>query len=218
MRTRFGALEAIRSEMDIEVCGGRRINGLSQAGGAMKHKVLLVDDEPNVLRSLQRALRKEPYEILTAESGKEGLGKLETNCVDVIVTDENMPGMTGTDFLSTVSEAYPDTIRFMLTGNPTAEVAIKAINEGQINRFFTKPCNGIDLAVTIRQALQQKELMTETRQLLRKVKEQSAVLDKLEEESPGITTVDRDERGTIIIEDDSPQSYDELIEELRKAR
>ena len=166
----------------------------------MSHKVLLVDDEPNILTALKRALRKEPYEVITAGSAKEALALLDECYVDVIVSDHDMPGMNGTQFLSMVSKSYPEIVRFILTGKATLDMAIEAINEGAISRFLTKPCNEVDLAVTIRQALQQKDLMAGARRLLRKVKQQSAFLELLERESPGITQVDRDARGNIIID------------------
>jgi two-component system probable response regulator PhcQ len=73
--------------------------------------------------------------------------------VDVVISDEKMPGMSGSEFLSLVRQEYPDTIRIILTGYGSLESAIRAINEGEIYRLFTKPCNVIDLAITIRLAL-----------------------------------------------------------------
>jgi len=182
----------------------------------MGHKVLLVDDEPNVLMGLQRALRKEPYEVLTAGSGKEGLALLNSTEIDVVVSDEDMPGMTGTEFLRQVHVSHPKTVRFMLTGKPSLDVAIKAINDGAISRFFTKPCNEVDLRVTIRQALQHKDLMNEAWQLLKKVKEQETILEQLERESPGITHVETDDRGAIVLDGDVPADYDAFMEELHR--
>jgi len=183
----------------------------------MHHKVLLVDDEHNILMGLQRALRKEPYDILTAMSGNEALTIFKKTKIDVVVSDQDMPGMNGTEFLSRIHKAYPDTVCFMLTGKATLEVAIQAINEGAINRFFTKPCNNVDLAFTIRSAMQQRDLMVEARRLLKEFKEQSGILGAIEEEYPGITKVKRDRDGAIVVDDDIPRDYDQLIEELHKA-
>ena len=83
----------------------------------MQHKVLFVDDEPNGTKALKRALRREPYDILSAGSADESLEMLERESVDVVVSDENMPGMTGSEFLAVVYEKYPDTIRIILTGH-----------------------------------------------------------------------------------------------------
>jgi len=181
----------------------------------MSHKVLLVDDEVNVLDGLRRALCEEPYEIVTAMSGEEALSILEETSIDVVVSDHDMPGMTGVELLSRVHTFYPDTVRFMLTGKATLDVAIEAINKGAIGRFLTKPCNGVDLAVTIRHALMQKDLAAETRRLLKKVREQSVVLEDLERSHPGITRIERDEHGATSI-DDVPEDLDDLIRASRK--
>ncbi len=183
----------------------------------MQHKILLVDDEPNILMALQRALRKEPYRIFTALSGNEALSIFEKTLIDAVVSDQDMPGMSGTELLRQIHNSYPDTVCFMLTGKATLEVAIQAINEGAINRFFTKPCNNVDLAVTIRSALQQKDLMTEARRLLREFKQQSGLLEAIEEEYPGITQVKLDSSGAIVVDDDIPEDYEQLMEELQKA-
>ncbi len=184
----------------------------------MAHRVLLVDDEPNVLMGLKRALRKEPYQIVTACSGKEALELLETTEIDVVVSDQEMPDMSGTELLSHVDKLYPDTMRFMLTGKATLDVVIQAINEGAITRFFTKPCNEVDLAITIRQALEHKDLMTQAWRLLNKVKNQNALLERLERESPGITQVEMDSNGVINLDEDdfSATDYDAFIEELHR--
>jgi DNA-binding NtrC family response regulator len=84
---------------------------------------------------------------------------LRAKTVDVVVADHDMPVMRGTTFLAKVRQEFPDTIRMMLTGKPTLEVAIQAINEGAIHRFFTKPCRHVDLIITLRQALQQHDLL-----------------------------------------------------------
>jgi DNA-binding NtrC family response regulator len=76
--------------------------------------------------------------------------------VDVIVSDERMPGMSGSDLLAWVAENCPEVVRIVLTGHPTAETAIRAINEGTVYRFFTKPCRPAELAVAIRRALEFK--------------------------------------------------------------
>ena len=181
----------------------------------MKHKVLIVDDEPNVVKALKRALRREPYEMLSANSGHEALNILRRESADVVISDENMPGMTGSELLAVVYEKYPDTIRIILTGYASLELAIRAINEGQIYRFFTKPWNDADLAVTIRQALQQKDLIEESGRLLKAARRQSAVLKELEKEHPGLTSVKTDAKGTVLIEDES-YDFDALIEQINE--
>ncbi len=181
----------------------------------MEHKILLVDDETNFLEGLRRALRKEPYEIVAATSAEEALGILGKEEIDVVISDQEMPGMSGTVFLAAVRQRFPDTVRFMLTGKGTLDTAIKAINDGAISRFFTKPCNNVDLAVTIRQALQQKELMCAAMRLLNKVKQQDSFIAQLEKEQPGITQLNRDDDGPILL-GDTPDDPGELLHEIRK--
>jgi len=183
----------------------------------MCHKVLLVDDDPSVLTGLSRMLHDEPFEVVTALSGNEALSILEETPIDVVVSDHDMPGMTGVELLSRVHTLYPDTVRFMLTGKATLDVAIEAINKGAISRFLTKPCNGTDLVVTIRHALTEKDLTIEARGLLKKVREQSVVLQDLERSNPGITRIERDEHGATAI-DDVPENIDDLIRACRKER
>jgi two-component system probable response regulator PhcQ len=179
----------------------------------MPHKILLVDDEPHVTESLKRTLHKEPYEILSAQSANEALQILAREPVDVVISDERMPGMSGAKFLAFVYRDYPETIRIMLTGHANLDLAMRAINEGQIYRFLLKPCNEQEIRFTLRQALQQKDLAEKSRQLLQKVKQQSLVLNHLEKDHPGITRVERDSTGAIVI-DDFGFDLDRLIQEI----
>lgn len=183
----------------------------------MSRKVLFVDDEPRVTESLKRALRKEPYEILSANSANEGLKVLAREPVDVVISDEKMPGMPGSEFLAVVRKLYPETIRIILTGGASMEAAIRAINEGEIYRFLTKPCNEVDLAITIRQALQLKDLMVISRRLLEKNKHQSVLLQDLEKKYPGITKVKRDSTGAIIMDEDTGNDLETLIDQFEKS-
>jgi DNA-binding NtrC family response regulator len=166
------------------------------------HKLLIVDDQPAIRDMLVEALSRESYKVLSAASAEEAFDLLKREPVDVVISDEKMPGMSGSKFLSIVREKYPQTIRIILTGHASLELAIRAINEGEIYRFFTKPCNIVDLSVTIRQALQQRDLETENQRLLKLVRQQALSLQALEKRSPGITKVKRDSGGAVIIDDD----------------
>ena len=121
--------------------------------------------------------------------------------IDVVVSDEQMPGMSGSEFLAIVRKKHPQTVRMILTGQACLEAAIRAINEGEVYRFFTKPCNDADLCVSIRQALQQKRLAAQSRRLLREFQRQTSVLEDLEDENPGITRLETDSSGAILVED-----------------
>lgn len=169
----------------------------------MDQTILLVDDEPAVTESLKRLLRKEPYKILTAQNAEEAQKHLSTTRVDLIVSDERMPGTRGGELLAFVRKQYPDTVRIMLSGHPTLDVALEAINKGEIYRLYTKPCNEIDLALGIRDALQHKALLVQTKRLLRLAHEQQNYLRTLNQREFG--TVVRDENGTISLPEPSEE-------------
>ena len=112
-------------------------------------RILCVDDEQNVLRSLTRLFLDDPYEILTAASGAEGLLILDqTGTVPVVISDYRMPGMNGVEFLSEVRKWWPETVRIVLSGYADTGAIVSAINEGQIYRFVAKPWNEDELQVT----------------------------------------------------------------------
>jgi len=163
-------------------------------------KILLVDDEPNITAALTRSLGMEPWDIFTANSGKEGLEMLASIDIDVIISDEQMPEMPGSEFLSAVRKKYPQTIRIILTGQAGLETAIRAINEGEVFRYFTKPCDALELAAAIRQGLQHKQLVEKSRRLLSEHQKKSSLLEELERDNPGITHVETDEDGAIFLE------------------
>jgi predicted signal transduction protein with EAL and GGDEF domain/ActR/RegA family two-component response regulator len=128
-------------------------------GGAdiVERGLLLVDDEENVLRALGRTLRRDGYRIFPASSAEQGFDILATNSVQVILSDQRMPGMNGTDFLSKVKEMYPDTVRMVLSGHTDVATVTDAINRGAIYKFLTKPWDDDDLRKQIGEAFRTYE-------------------------------------------------------------
>ena len=183
----------------------------------MSHNILIVDDEPTITNTLNDFFSCEPYGVFIAGSAEKGLEVLAREEIDVVISDEVMPGMHGSEFLSIVRQKYPDTIRIIITGHASIDAAIRSINEGEIYRFFTKPFNVFDLAVTIRQALKQKDLMKETQRLLKIVKQQKATIEEMEQQYPGITKVKRDPQGAIIIDDMDLNQWDASVEDINSA-
>lgn len=118
-----------------------------------KNTVLLVDDEPNILSSMRRCLRRDGYEILTAGSGEEALELLANHPVMVILCDQRMPGMTGTEFLSRVKVMHPHTVRMILSGYSDLNSITEAINKGEIYRYHTKPWDDNELRKAIQDAI-----------------------------------------------------------------
>jgi two-component system, probable response regulator PhcQ len=181
----------------------------------MTHKILIVDDEPHVTEALKRVLHHEPYEVLSANYANEALQIMAYEPISVVISDEKMPGMQGVEFLALVYRHFPDTVRIMLTGNANLDLAVRAINEGQIYRFLIKPCNDEEMRYAIRQAIQLKELTDKSRQLLQKVKRQNIILERLGKESPGIIKVVKDTDGDIAL-DESGIDLESLIREIGK--
>jgi DNA-binding NtrC family response regulator len=120
--------------------------------------ILHVDDDARLREGVARALRGEPYQILGVSGGAEALAVLRGCLVDVIVCDEAMPGMLGTELLAEVRRQFPDVVPILLTGYGSLEVAQRAVNDGAVYRILTKPCDTAQLAVAIRQALRHKLL------------------------------------------------------------
>jgi two-component system probable response regulator PhcQ len=134
------------------------------------------------------------------------------------VSDEQMPGMSGSEFLAIVRKQYPHTIRMILSGQASLEAAVRAINEGEVYRFFLKPCNPTDLILTIRQALTHKRLEEQSRRLLREFQKQAAVLAKLNHKGPDLLRLDTDEQGALVIDDsDGDGEVTDLLAEIELA-
>jgi diguanylate cyclase (GGDEF)-like protein/PAS domain S-box-containing protein len=121
--------------------------------------LLVVDDDVNVLQALHRLFRRDNYRVLTAASPAEGFDLLALHQVQVILCDQRMPVMSGTEFLSKVKEMYPDTMRIILSGYTGVETVLDSINRGAIYRFYTKPWNDAELRDNVRLAFRQYWLM-----------------------------------------------------------
>lgn len=146
-----------------------------------KRTLLLVDDEQNIVSSLKRLLRRDDYRILSANSGQEGLEVLAQHPVDVIVSDQRMPGMLGVDFLRAAKDLYPHTIRIMLSGYTELQSVTDAVNEGAIYKFLTKPWEDDLLRGHIADAFQVKEIADENERLnleLRTVNQELATANR----------------------------------------
>ena len=138
-----------------------------------KHTVLCIDDEENILHSLKRLLRNEHYRLLTASSGAEGLKIFEENDVQVVIADQRMPRMSGTEFLAIVKERYPQTMRIVLSGYTHVDTITESINKGHIYKFFLKPWNDQSLRQEIRLALYQYDMIKANRDLYEQIFEQN---------------------------------------------
>lgn len=141
--------------------------------------LLLVDDEDSILSALKRLLRREGYQILTATGGQAGLDELARNRVDVIVSDQRMPGMSGVEFLHRAKDLYPDTVRIVLSGYADLQTITDAINQGAIYKFLAKPWEDDRLKVEIEEAFRRKALRDENRRLSQQVEAANAELTRV---------------------------------------
>ncbi len=146
-----------------------------------KHTIMAVDDEASITKALRRLFRKEDYHLLTASSGPEGLELLKNaeRPVSLMISDQRMRGMNGSQFLEEAKKIFPDAIRFLLTGYSDMDAIVDAINKGGIHRYLTKPWNDDDLMLQVRQSLEQHELVLENRRLLALTHKQNKELSEL---------------------------------------
>ncbi|MDD2052034.1 response regulator [Pseudomonas putida] len=144
-----------------------------------RQTVLLVDDEESITNSLRRLLRSQPYDILVADSGAKALELLEQRPIDVVVSDARMPNMDGATLLAHIHRRYPSTLRILLTGYADMTMIAKAINEGQIHRYISKPWNDEDMLATLRQALAHHHSEHERKRLEALAREQNEQLRHL---------------------------------------
>ncbi len=155
--------------------------------------ILLVDDEASVISALRRALMDEDYKIFSAQSGQEALNILSTQTIKVVICDERMPGMSGAELLSIINLRYPTTVRIMLTGYATVEAAMKAVNQGEINRFFSKPWNHFELKFAIRSAIDKYNQEIKVRELMALIRTQHLKLKYLKQKNPETQSSNKNE-------------------------
>ncbi len=143
-----------------------------------ERNLLLVDDEPNILRALKRLLRRDGYSITTANSGKEGLECIKQQDFGVIVSDQRMPEMNGTEFFAQAKEIAPDTVRIILSGYTDLKSITNSINEGAIYKFFTKPWDDEQLKENVRKAFEYHELSGENKRLQQELRATNQELEQ----------------------------------------
>ncbi len=164
-----------------------------------QHTILIVDDEELILEITSKALTYDHYRIFTAINAEEALSILENNDIRLVISDQKMPGLSGIDFLKQVKSKYPDILTIMLTGYADIDVAIDAINLAGVYKFILKPWDTAELRITVKRALELRHLVMERDSLLDRIKTQEAVFEEMEKKYPGITKVDRDQDGVVIV-------------------
>jgi len=167
---------------------------------AVKPKnILVVDDEESVRESLSSVLSREGYVVHQAGSAEEGLKLLKQQPVQLVISDHNMPQMTGVEFLKLVRERHPHVVRIMLTGDPDPQTIIRSINEGEVYRFIKKPWDNTMLRVTVYFAFETIQLEEENRRLIAALRRQMTFLRDLEKDFPYLAALTRDEDAAMIL-------------------
>ncbi|TAN42295.1 MAG: response regulator [Nitrospirae bacterium] len=155
---------------------------MADTPGNVSKKVLFVDDEENVTRSLKRLFIDTDIEVFTANSGKEGLEILKREDIAVIVSDQRMPEMGGAEFLEKAKKLSPNSVRMVLTGYADVNAAVDAINKGGAFRYITKPWNDNDMLITVMNAVERYNLLKENIRLTALTKKQNEELKKWSDE------------------------------------
>jgi two-component system probable response regulator PhcQ len=172
------------------------------------NRILFVDDEEFILLAIKRALRRENFTCDFANGPIAALARLKEQPYDIVVSDHLMPEMTGIQLLKQVKKEHPETLRIVLTGHADMGMVIEAINEGAIFRFVTKPWNDEELKVTLRTALQYHHALAENQALTSVILKQLDYIEEMEKKYPGISVVERQEDGTIYLDESALMSLD----------
>ena len=150
----------------------------AEAHSATGAALLIVDDEPNVVSSVSRSLRSRPFAIHTAHSGAEALDVMQHASIDLVLCDSRMPGMDGPTLLREIGQQWPDVMRILFTGFDDNAQTIKAINEGRIFRYISKPWDEQVLIEAIDQALSFQSLERDRARLLQLTHDQNEALQQ----------------------------------------
>jgi signal transduction histidine kinase len=138
--------------------------------------LLVVDDEPDLVQSVKDLLRFE-YKVLGATRASEGLRLMSAEKVEIVMSDQRMPEMTGVEFLSSLKNTHPDTVRLLFTAYADLTAVIDAINEGSVYRYISKPWVPDELRAVLKQAHEYHELQVERKRLLDEVRQKNAALE-----------------------------------------
>src|SRR5690349_7103758 len=146
-----------------------------------RHTILVVDDEADVVKSVQDLLRYD-YRVLGATSAAEGLKLMQENEVHCVMTDQRMPETTGVEFLTHIRGEHPDAIRLLFTGYADIRAVIEAINQGNVFRYLTKPWDPDELQAVIRQGCERYDMIVERKHLMGELQAKNEELERTNDE------------------------------------
>ncbi|MBN2261574.1 MAG: hybrid sensor histidine kinase/response regulator [Prolixibacteraceae bacterium] len=138
--------------------------------------LLVIDDEPEIVKALSRQFRR-TYNVFSSTNAEEAFHILENEHIQVVISDQRMPGMNGVEFFERIKHKYPDALKLILTGYSDIEAVIGAINEGQVFRYVTKPWNPEELNIIIKEAFEKHELITNNRKLMQQLQDANETLE-----------------------------------------
>jgi len=180
--------------------------------GAPTITVLFVDDEPALLRVIARSLQGLSFRVVTADGAAEALAVMRAGAVDVLVSDIDMPGMTGLELVKIVRREFPSTVRMLLTGAATMARTLEAINEGEVHRFFTKPFDAALFHTTMTGLVERIERLRRDGELEARRAALAEFHAWVDEVYPGTLQIVRNAQGEIVIE--PPLNELRLLDEL----
>jgi DNA-binding NtrC family response regulator len=169
------------------------------AGKLPGRTILVVDDEEHVRAALSKLLEREGYTVTAAEGPTEALEILRQQPIKLVISDQNMPDMSGIEFFRLIRERHPNVCRIMLTGDPERDTIIRAVNEGEVYRFLPKPWNNTMLRVTVYFAFEAIQLEEENRRLLSALRRQLHFVRSLERDFPYLAALARQEEAELLL-------------------
>ncbi len=189
------------------------MNAESKANAS--YAVLVLDDEPAIVKAMTRVIARMPSEWLEGRcevhgynDPDEALASMRERDYDLIISDLRMPRMGGLEFLRQTLDIQPDAMRIVISGHADLPTVMSAVNDAGVFRFINKPWNDTELHMGVAQALRNCMLQRENKHLADLVREQRSTISRQEEalrdletESPGITHVERDETGAIMLDE-----------------
>lgn len=173
------------------------------------YRIMLIDDEENILKALHRVLhRQKDWEVETYSNGADAIKRARVTSFDLFLSDFRMPEMDGVELLSQIKELQPDSMRFILSGFTDLDALLGAINKANIFRFISKPWDDADLIVSIKQALEIRDVIIENRILADEVRRQKEELEKrkktidiMQSDHPDLFKVNWGDDGSIIVDE-----------------
>jgi two-component system, probable response regulator PhcQ len=161
--------------------------------------ILAIDDDPEILSSLRRALTGIGCPVLTTEDADQVFAILQDQPIDLLISDIDMPAMNGLELIRRVRTLHPDVVRILLTGHGTYDAARRAINEGEVHRFLSKPFDPADLRRTVKDGLLRRQELARRSRSGVEADRRRALHAQLETEHPGITRLKRDPTGAYVV-------------------